>query len=192
MDSINTVTMIAIVLALIAVVLAAYAISRTRRTARLQSQFGPEYDNVVHREGNQSRAEAELQNREARVKRFNIRPLSAHERERFAESWRQQQGRFVDDPRTAVLKADTLITEVMTARGYPVSDFKTISEDLSVEHSHIIGSYRGAHEIAERSSRGTVETEELRSAMISYRSLFEDLLGTRVVEPEREHVEVRR
>ena len=48
--------------------------------------------------GSQSRAEAELKEREKRVERLHVRPLAAADAERFSQSWKTLQARFVDDP----------------------------------------------------------------------------------------------
>jgi hypothetical protein len=40
-----------------------------------------------------------------------------------------------------------------------------------------LANYRAAHEIALRQTRGQASTEELRQAMIHYRTLFEDLVS---------------
>ncbi len=120
----STATFIAILIAIVAIAIAIWAILRMRNTTRLRSKFGPEYDHVVERAGGRTRAEAELTKREKRVNKFNIRELSPQERRHFADAWTKEQSRFVDDPRTAVLNADALVIELMTARGYPMSDFQ--------------------------------------------------------------------
>ena len=177
----NAIAIIAIIIAVIALAVAGWAVWQTQRSKRLRTRFGPEYDYTVQREGDRRKAEADLAEREARVKRLSIRELSHHEREEFAGAWRRQQARFVDDPRSAVVEADALVNRVMTARGYPVADFDTQADFASVDHGRVIGNYREAHAIAERSRAGRASTEELRRAMICYRSLFEDLLGTPVL-----------
>src|SRR4029453_11377438 len=93
-----------------------------RRTERLRSRFGPEYDRLAAAEGNQGRAEKTLHEREKRVEKLNLIPLSPEDRDRFAGAWQQEQAGFVDDPRSAVANADRLVTEVMKARGYPMGD----------------------------------------------------------------------
>jgi|SRR5580700_10176378 hypothetical protein len=186
----STATFIAIVIAIVAIAIAIWAILRMRNTARLRSKFGPEYDSAVQREGGRTRAEAELIKREKRVNKFNIRELSPQERRRFADAWTKAQSRFVDDPSAAVLDADRLVIELMTARGYPMSDFQTQAADISVDHPHVIGHYREAHDIAELCRGGKADTEDLRRAMVHYRALFEDLLGANVV--DRQHEEVTR
>ena len=184
----NTATAIVSVIAVVAIAVAAWAVLRTRNTSRLRSKFGPEYDHLLQSEGDRSRAEAELAHREKRVKKLNIRPLARQERDRFLHAWRKQQSEFVDDPRGAVSEADSLLTEVMTLRGYPTADFETQAADVSVDHATVVNSYREAHRIAERSRSGQATTEDLRQAMIYYRALFEELVGAKPVKTLQEEV----
>ena len=177
----NTTAIIAIVIAVVALAVAAWAVWQTQRSKRLRAKFGPEYDYTVQREGDRRKAEAELAERESKVKHLHIHELTPHERDEFTSAWRDQQARFVEDPRRAVQEADALITRVMTARGYPVADYETTAAYASVDHSRVIGNFREAHSIAERSRNGQASTEELRRAMISYRTLFEDLVGSPVL-----------
>ena len=152
---------------------------RRERSKALAGHFGPEYDRTVTQYGDRGRAEAVLQAREERVQQFDIRPLSEAERSRFYESWRAVQARFVDDPTGAVGEADGLVQHVMRARGYPVGDFDERAADLSVNYPTLVENYRAAHRIAERNGQGQAGTEDLRQAMIHYRSLFDELLGER-------------
>ena len=167
------------VLAVIAI--AAFIYSRKRRTARLRSQFGAaEYARMVEESGSQRRAEAELEKRKKRVASLHIRPLPQGDRDRFIELWRGVQARFVDTPGGAVTEADQLVRDVMAARGYPVTDFEQRAEDISVDHPLVVENYRVAHDIAVRQARGEANTEDLRQAMIHYRTLFDELVS----EPE--------
>jgi hypothetical protein len=88
------------------------------------------------------------------------------------------QTRFVDEPKTALKQADALVENVMRDRGYPMNDFEQRAADISPDHPQVVESYRVAHGIAVRSETGEVSTEDLRQAMIHYRTLFSDLLGT--------------
>jgi hypothetical protein len=130
------------------------------------------------RESGPQRAEAALLDREKRVKEFPIRELSADERERFVSEWRIVQSRFVDDPRGAVAEADLLVDRLMQARGYPTTNFEQRAADISVTHPRVVDNYRAAHQIAVRHREGQASTEDLRNAIIYYRSLFDDLLET--------------
>jgi hypothetical protein len=151
--------------------------TRKRRTEALKERFGPEYDRTLREHG--KRAETVLAEREKRVERFPIRELAADERERFVTEWRTVQSRFVDDPNAAVTEADELVSRLMQTRGYPMSNFDQRAADLSVDHPKVVDNYRAAHEIALRHRRGEATTEDLRQAIIYYRSLFDDLLQTR-------------
>jgi hypothetical protein len=150
---------------------------RGRRSAQLKSRFGPEYDRTVHEVGGERKAETVLAEREKRVSHYTIKPLAPEMRDHFTETWKRVQAQFVDDPHYAVTRADDLLGEVMLARGYPVHDFDQASEDLSVDHPEVVQNYRKGHEIALRHSRGEASTEDMRTAMIHYRSLFDDLVN---------------
>ncbi|GAC1636965.1 MAG: hypothetical protein NVS9B14_16440 [Candidatus Acidiferrum sp.] len=161
-----------------------WLLSRKRRTGRLRKQFGgAEYSRAMKEGGSQRRAETELDQRAERVRGLAIRPLAAADRARFVESWSKVQARFVDGPGGAVTEADRLLGDVMTTRGYPVSDFEQRAADISVDHPMVLENYRIAHESALRQTRGQASTEDLRQAMIHYRTLFEELVG----EPEVAH-----
>ena len=179
-------TVIAIVIAIAAVALAAWVILRMQNSKRLRSRFGPEYDRLVQHEGGRLRAESELADREKRVKKLHIRDLTTDERNRFAQAWLKGQSLFVEDPHAAVRQADILITEAMNARGYPTTGFETQLADVSVDHARVVEHYRQAHRIAELGQRAT--TEELRRAMIYYRALFEDFIGTQILKTPHEEV----
>jgi hypothetical protein len=119
-----------------------------------------------------------LADRARRVKEFHIHALSPQQAETFAAEWKRLQAMFVDDPNGAVAAADRLCTEVMTARGYPITDFDTRAADVSVEHPRVVDNYRTARALAIRRERGEAATEELRQAVVNYRALFDDLLAT--------------
>lgn len=174
----------AFVLATIVVLLLAGGIAlgfffaRKRRTKLLRERFGPEYERTVKREGDIRRAEGVLEFREKRREKLQIRPLPEADRARFAEQWTSVQSLFVDDPKGAVTQADRLLMEVMQARGYPTGDFEQRAADVSVDHPALVENYRIAHDIALRHDKREASTEDLRRAMIHYRSLFDDLLQT--------------
>jgi FtsZ-interacting cell division protein ZipA len=165
---------ILIVLALL-VVLALFA-GRQRRSRNLQQRFGPEYDRTVAETGDRKEAESRLQERTERRQRLDIVPLDPADRDRYVEAWRQTQARFVDEPAEATREADRLITDVMRKRGYPIDDFEQRAADISVDHPQVVDDYRAAQAIAAANERSEASTEDLRQALVHYRSLFEELL----------------
>jgi len=130
----------------------------------------------VGEHGSERQAEAQLAAREKRVEKLKIHDLDPATREQFSRQWQALQSRFVDDPKGAVTEADALVSTVMQARGYPVAEFNQRAADISVEHPRVVANYRSAHEIALRLGKGEASTEDLRTAMINYRSLFEELV----------------
>lgn len=187
----NSTMIIILVVAVVVAVAATLFYAQKQRSQNLRTKFGPEYDRMVQT-GERSRVESELERRAKRVEKFHVHPLSRDLKNEFAEAWRVEQARFVDDPKGAVERADTLVVQVMTARGYPMTEFEQRAADISVDHPHVVEHYRAAHDIAQRAAHGQTNTEDLRNALIHYRSLFEDLLETRVIEHERQAKEVRR
>jgi FtsZ-interacting cell division protein ZipA len=165
-----------VVIAVIVVAVIAFLASRKRRSRQLRERFGPEYDRVVRQEGDPRKAEGVLEFRQKRREKFHIRPLSGSDRSSFAVRWNEVQARFVDDPRGAVTVADSLVTDVMQLRGYPIGEFEQRAADLSVDYPLIVDNYRAAHDIALRHSAGKASTEDLRQAMVHYRALFQELL----------------
>ena len=170
-----------IALAVVAIVFAVTALAAMQQRARvrraaLKQRFGPEYERTVEELGNPTRAERELRHRAERVDHIRFHDLSAADRQLFTESWRSIQAKFVDEPAVAVTSANELINQVMRARGYPVEHFEQRVADLSVEHPNVIQHYRAAHELSRSVHNGTVDTEQLRQALVHYRMLFADLL----------------
>jgi len=166
-----------VVIALIIVVgMALYVRERRKTTAGLRERFGPEYDRAIVEHGSQHKAEAKLVDRETRVRTLKIRELGATERERFLAEWHSVQSRFVDHPKGSVTEADELVSSLMQARGYPVADFDQRAADLSVDHPRLVEYYRSAHGVAMRLAGDKASTEDLRTAMIEYRSLFDELV----------------
>jgi hypothetical protein len=163
---------------LVIAVCAIVVVLQKRRTARLRTQFGAnEYDRAMREGGGRRSAEARLEKRADRVEAFHVRSLAADDHERFVAAWERVQAHFVDGPASAVTEADQLLRDVMTARGYPVSDFDQRAADISVDHPQVTANYRSAHSIALRQLKGQATTEELRQAMIHYRTLFEELVA---------------
>lgn len=155
-----------------------YVRKRRKTTANLKETFGPEYDRAVMVHGSERKAQAKLADREKRVEKLQIRDLDPMEHERFSKRWASVQSGFVDSPKGAVTQADDLVSSVMQARGYPIAEFDQRAADISVDHPLVVQNYRSAHAIALRVGRDEATTEDMRTAMIRYRSLFEELVQT--------------
>jgi hypothetical protein len=175
----DTGLVIAIVVVVVLLALLAFFAGRQRRSRRLQDRFGPEYDRTVEQAGDRRAAEAELRERAERRQKLDIIPLEPEARARYIEAWRNTQAQFVDEPAEATREADRLITSVMRDRGYPVDDFEQRAADISVDHPQVVDDYRAAHAIAAANDRSEASTEDLRQALVHYRSLFEELLEDR-------------
>jgi len=167
---------VVIVIAVVAVVALVVAGSRKRRTAVLRGRFGPEYDRAVESSDGRRTAEAELRDRERRRAEFDIKPLPAAARQGYTDEWLEVQERFVDEPAQAAADADALVTRVMEARGYPMQDFDTQADLVSVDHPETVQDYRFAHDVRQRSENQQASTEDLREALLRYRALFSELL----------------
>jgi hypothetical protein len=174
-----------IVAALVLVVVAVIAVfvyleRRKTRTRAFRNRFGTEYDRAVVKHGSPSKAEAKLADRETRVEALKIRDLGATEHDRFVAEWHTVQSRFVDHPMAAVTEADDLINALLEARGYPKAAFDQRADDVSVHYPRVMQNYRLAHAIAVHTGAVEATTEELRTAMIQYRAIFDDLLQPQI------------
>jgi hypothetical protein len=180
MDSLNTNTLIAIaVVAVVVIAVVAWLAYSSHQSKRLKERFGPEYDAVLKRHGgSKSKAESELRQRQKRVAHLEIVPLSPSEATRFSQAWTRLQGSFVDDPKGVLIEADRLVRDLLTKRGYPVTDFELRAADISVDHPVVVNNYRAAQRILSQDQRGEASTEDLRKAVVHFRALFDELLGT--------------
>jgi FtsZ-interacting cell division protein ZipA len=172
-----TLTIVLIIVVLVIIAAIVYGVQAGRRK-KLQSTFGPEYDRVVADAGNRTEAEKELRERERRHAELQLKELSPESQQRYRAAWEEVQIQFVDNPSEAVGTADELVTRLITERGYPTAEYDERLADLSVEHANTLQHYREAHQISERNAAGQASTEDLRLALVHYRALFADLLGT--------------
>jgi len=162
-------------LVVIGVILAAI-FSRRRRSQRYQEKFGTEYTHTVKTMGGEKKAQDEMDDRVKHVSGLTIRSLTEVEHTRYLAEWTTIQAKFLDHPAQATIEADHLIMEVMQTRNYPISDFEQRAADLSISYPKLVTNYRAAREIALKNERHEASTEELRQALIYYRSLFDELL----------------
>jgi hypothetical protein len=155
--------------------------ARRKRSEQFRGQFGSEYDHTVQVLGDEKKAQTELEKRQKHVDALDIRPLAVNEHKRYLADWVAVQSNFVDEPGQAIIDADRLIMEVMQLRAYPISDFEQRAADVSVSYPALVSNYRAARVIALKNREHQADTEELRQAMIYYRSLFDELLVTDAV-----------
>ncbi|HEY6495934.1 MAG TPA: hypothetical protein VIZ43_21850 [Trebonia sp.] len=167
---------VVIAIAVVVVVVLAAVALRRQRTAVLRDRFGSEYDRAIENHEDQRAAEADLRAREKERAQFDVRPLPEATRVNFAGEWRVLQERFLDEPAESADAADSLITRVMEARGYPMKDFDAQAELISVDHPDTVENYRFAHAVQQRAHTQQASTEDLREALLRYRSLFDELL----------------
>ncbi len=175
-----TFTIITVVLALVIIgAILGPIFSRHQQSKRLQDQFGPEYDHTLLALGGEKKANTELEERKKHIEIFRYSfALWWMIGSDYLADWAEVQSKFVDEPGQAIVEADWLIMEVMQLSGYPVSDFEQRAADISVTHPALVSNYRAARVIALKNEQHQADTEELRQAMIYYRSLFEELLAT--------------
>ena len=83
--------------------------------------------------------------------------LNRDESEHFRTRWNEIQARFVDEPRSAVQQADTLVTEVV----------EQITVMFGKEHSSLEEQWKQGNDVS---------TEDLRKALQHYRSFFNRLV----------------
>jgi hypothetical protein len=179
------VTLIAVIVVILVIAIASAAHRRKMTSVQLRDRFGPEYDQAVREDRDNRKAEAKLLARVKRVRHFQIRDLSETERNRYLADWEAVQSHFVDRPRGAVTEADELVNSVMKTRGFPDAAFDQRVADISVDHARLVEPYRSAYAISQRAARNEATTEELRSAMIHYRALFDELLQVKMTAEPR-------
>jgi hypothetical protein len=167
------VTIAIVLIVLVVGALLAWLFIQRNRTKELRDRYGEEYDRTLEAKGGRRDAETDLIEREERVKKLEIRPLTAQERDRYAGEWKDTKALFVDSPMEAVSRADRLLTDIMNLRGYPMADFEKRHADLTVDHGDVAKHYLAGHEIADRSSDAT--TEELRRAINHYEALYGEM-----------------
>jgi hypothetical protein len=175
MDAWVWIVVAVVVVAVIAVVVVAVAARRHRRDS-LRSSFGEDYDRRVRETGNRRRAESQMVDLRDRHDQLQIVPLAPAARQRYLERWQELQSRFLDQPGHALDAADVLVREVLTARGYP-TDHDEQADMVGVDHPDAVRHLRAAHDTLERTRAGLSGTEDVRVAMIQYRSLLERLLA---------------
>ena len=83
--------------------------------------------------------------------------LEREESEHFRTRWNEIQGRFVDEPRSAVQQADALVSEVV----------EKITQMFASEHNSLESQWNQGNDVT---------TEDLRKALQHYRAFFNRLV----------------
>jgi hypothetical protein len=83
--------------------------------------------------------------------------INREESEDFRTRWNEIQGKFVDEPRTAVQQADALVSEVI----------EQITQTFTTEHSSLESQWNQGKDVS---------TEDLRKALQRYRTFFNRLV----------------
>jgi cytoskeletal protein RodZ len=185
--SVYTIIIVVLVLVIVGLILALVFSQRQRAklSKKYQDKFGPDYDATVKTMGNETKAQKEMDNRQKHVDSLDIRSLTLNEREKYLSEWKAVQAKFIDQPGPATVEADHLIMEVMQLRNYPVSNFEQRAADISINYPELVTNYRLARAIAIKNEQHEADTEELRQALVHYRALFNELLITEEVVPEK-------
>lgn len=167
--------------ALVLVLALASVAAKKRRHAQLhqrehlQERFGPEYDRAVSSSGRKD-AEQRLSDVDREHEGLDIRPLSASARERYLDEWQQAEARFVNDPKDAARSAERVVARVLADRGYPAdADTEAQAAHVAVDHPDVVERYRHGHAMLALDN-GDQDTEDLRKAMIDFRSVFDELV----------------
>jgi hypothetical protein len=84
--------------------------------------------------------------------------LNREKSEHFRTRWNEIQGKFVDEPRSAVQQADALVSEVV----------EQITQMFANEHSSLESQWNQGNDVS---------TEDLRKALQRYRSFFNRLVA---------------
>ena len=170
----STGALIGVIIAIVVVGIIAVVVSQELRRARLRRQFGPEHKRLTDELGSSRKAEAELLARQRRAAKLDIQPLTDEQRAQYAADWTKVQEEFVDSPANALASARRLLSRMMRQSGYPENQDETVMA-VSVHNSGALDDYRQAQAIGDKA--GKASTEELREALLRYRTLFDDLVG---------------
>ena len=154
--------------------------SKERNPRRLQLKYGREYDRLYAVDGDHAVVRQELTRRESDREALSITSVDGQQRERLTAEWVNAQAAFVDDPGRAARRAEQLVGEVLAVRGYPADDPGRQLALASVDHARSLAEFRDGHDLLQRSNTGAPgvdATEQLRQAMLNFRTFFDDLVG---------------
>lgn len=95
-----------------------------------------------------------------------LRSLPDESRDRFATNWRAIEQRFIEDPRGAVQEADKTAVMILSERGAKLHDERHMPDELREARAQA------------RSDEGREGTEGMRRAMVHYKKIVDDAVGS--------------
>ena len=95
-----------------------------------------------------------------------LRPLPDESRDRFASSWKAVESKFIEDPAGAIREADRIAVMVLSERGATLDDGRSVPEDMQKARAEAA------------SDQGRQGTEGMRRAMVHYKRIIDDAVGT--------------
>jgi hypothetical protein len=104
-----------------------------------------------------------------------LHPLPDESRDKFARSWHGVESKFIEDPVAAIKEADRVAVMILSERGATLDDGRSVPEDM-----------RKAREAA-ASDDGRQGTEGMRRAMVHYKHIVDDAVGTERLRRDEEY-----
>jgi hypothetical protein len=163
-----------IIICVLIAIAAGTAATLELRMMATRRQFGPEFDRLASQAGAR-RARAELVARKRHVAGLNLHPLSPQRSRELLAQWDSVQEQFVEAPAQAVATGQALVLSAAAELGYPAGDREQLLADLSVAHSRQLEGFRRAQRTT--TAPQAASTEDLRQALLGYRTLFYELAG---------------
>jgi len=157
--------------------LALAAARRRSRTEVLQTLFGQEYNRALRRYGDKSSAEAALESRRKRLEDLGVHELGSIEQDEYLQDWATIQFTAPNDPMSTMIRADSLLMEIMRAEGCPAEDAEERKIDLALMHPTVAEEYRSASDVLDRQRLGLASREECQRAVLRYGTIFDSILG---------------
>jgi len=107
-----------------------------------------------------------------RVGKTRLRALPDESRDRYARMWPAVEARFIEDPGSAVQEADKVAVMILTERGATVADEQHMPDELRKARA------------ATRGENGHRDTEAMRHAMVHYKVIVDDAVGSSRMAPD--------
>jgi hypothetical protein len=144
------------------------------RTNELRERFGPEYDRTVEAQGRND-GESNLEDRVERYRRSPARPLHPDARQAARARWSELQAAYVDDPRVAVQRAESLLRSILDEREMPSDRLDDRVTAAAFIRPGLADQYRHAHQVfvdIESEKSDPSHEHDQRMAFLVYRELI--------------------